>query len=80
MLTKLLSELILNQHRATIMGWGGKGNAERSVKIFILVAVSNVMNLLEIFQYQVYAGLYYQAHKQGHIQPVWAYYNQARPE
>jgi len=29
MLTKPLSEPILNQHRATIMGWNGKGNAER---------------------------------------------------
>jgi len=32
MLTKLLNEPILNQHCATIMGWGGKGNAERECK------------------------------------------------
>jgi len=29
MLTKPLAEPILSQHRHTIMGWGGKGNAER---------------------------------------------------
>jgi len=29
MLTKMLNEPIFNQHHATIMGWGRKGNAER---------------------------------------------------
>ncbi len=29
MLTKLLAAPTLTQHHATIMGWGGKGNAER---------------------------------------------------
>jgi len=29
------------------MDWSGKGNAERSVKIFISMAVSNAMNLQE---------------------------------
>ena len=29
MLTKLLAAPTLAQHHATIMGWGGKGNAER---------------------------------------------------
>jgi len=48
MLTKPLAEPILRQHHHTIMGWGGRGNAERECEDSIFVVFSNAMNLQEI--------------------------------
>ncbi len=73
MLTKLLSKPILRQDHATIMGWGGKGNAARELQ-----AVSNVMNPQEGKRVPRLQGpSTWPLCKV--IQPVWAYNDQAQP-
>jgi len=63
------------------MGWGGKGNAEREYEDIHLGGSQHCHEPMgNFFQYQVYAGPKYQASMQGHLQPVWAYHDQARPK